>query len=62
MGEIRVKARSKYGRTVTRATYIQGSKMLTVCNTARVQAGFVLRLQLFCSMVILSHSDLQLNA
>jgi len=36
--------------------------MLTVCNTARVQAGYVLLLQLFCSTVILSHSDSQLNA
>jgi len=36
--------------------------MLTVCNTARFQAGYILRLQLFCGIVILSHSGLQLNA
>jgi len=62
MGEIRVKARFSYGCTVAKATYIQWSKILTVCNIARVQAVYVLWLQLFCSTVILSHSDLQLSA
>jgi len=62
MGEIRVKARFSYGCTVVKATFIQWSKILTVCNIARVQAGYVLWLQLFCSAVILSHSDLQLSA
>jgi len=42
MGERRVKARFSYGCTVAKATYIQWSKILTVCNIARVQAGYVL--------------------
>jgi len=42
MGEIRVKARFSYGCTVAKATYIQWSKILTVCNIACVQAGYVL--------------------
>jgi len=62
MGEIRVKAKFSYGCTVAKATYIEWSEMLTVCNIVRVQAGYVLWLQLFCSTVILSHSDLQLSA
>ena len=63
MSKIRVKARlTKLACAVAKATDFRWSQMLTVCNTARVQAGYVLWLQLFCSTVILSHSDLQLNA
>ena len=62
MGEIRVKTRFSYRCTVAKATYIQWSKILTVCNIARFQAGYVLWLQLFCCTIILSHSDLQLSA
>jgi len=40
MGEIRVKARFSFGCTVAKATFIQWSKILTVCNIARVQAGY----------------------
>jgi len=62
MGEIRVKARFSYGCTVAKATYIQWSKISTAWCIARVQAGYVLCLQLFCSAVILSDSDLHLSA
>ena len=62
MGEIRVKARFSYGCTIAKAAYIQWSKILTVCNIARVHARYALWLQLFCGTVILSHSDLQLSA
>jgi len=44
------------------ATFIQWSKILTVYNIGRVQAGYVLWLQWFCCTVILNHSDLQLSA
>ena len=63
MSKIRVKARfTRLHCSQAKATDFRWSQMLTVCNTARVQAGYVLWLQLFCSTGILSHSDLQLNA
>jgi len=37
-----VKARFSYGCIVAEATYIQWSKILNVCNIARVQAGYVI--------------------
>ena len=48
--------------TVAKATDIQWSKMLTVCDTVCVQAGYVLWLQLFCNIVVLSHSDLLISS
>ena len=59
MGKVREKTRLT---SLHCSQDIQWSKMLTVCDTECVQAGYVLWLQLFCSIVVLSHSDLLISS